>query len=676
MLDTLFNPKTIAVIGASNTPGKVGYAIVKNLIEADYSGEIFPINLEEKEIQSIKSYKSVSAVEKQIDLAVICVPAKVTPLVLGECAKKGIKNAVIITAGFSETGEQGKKLEEQLNQIILENKMNVVGPNTLGIINTEIGLNASFAATYPQRGKVAVVSQSGALCTAVLDWARQEKIGFSKFISTGNKTYLDETEYFDYLEHDPNTKAVLVYMESVKDSKGFLRQAAKLSKNKVVVLLKAGRSKEGQKAASSHTGAMSVDDKIFSIACKKSNIIRMNSIEGFLDIAKLISKINRVKGFNLAVITNAGGPGVITADSASAHHFPLPDFSAKTLATMNSINPYAANPLDLIGDAKPIDYKTALKTIQDDEGIDLIYCILTPQSMTNPERVADIIVSLNKRKPILCSFIGGTAVSHSKRYLKEHGVVEFETPERGIKALARLKEYCERKKMKKSFEQKVTPSKDIKKMLTGKNQLSLGESFKLLKSFGVLTPNTSFFATIDELHKMLEKVKFPVALKTASGLAHKTDFGLVKANIPNEKELIVEAEKMFVKSKELKISPVLALQEMIDGQELLISAITTEFGKTVTYGLGGIFVEVMKDYSQKIAPVTDSDIEEMLNEVKGTKVLLGARTKKKYNIGSLKRMLKTISTIALTYPAIKEIEMNPVIINEKGCYAVDAVITL
>lgn len=676
MLDTLFYPKTIAVIGASNTPGKVGYAIIKNLIEADYSGEIFPINLEEKEIQGIKSYKNVLELEKQIDLAVICVPAKITPVVMNECAKKSIKNVIVITAGFSETGEEGKKLEEQLNKIILENKMTVVGPNTLGIINTEIGLNASFASTYPQKGNIAVVSQSGALCTAILDWARQEKIGFSKFISTGNKTYLDETQYFDYLDKDPQTKAVLVYMESVKDSKGFLKQAAKLSKKKPVILLKAGRSKEGQKAASSHTGAMSVDDKVFSIACKKSNIIRMNSIEGFLDITKLVSKIKKLKGFNLAVVTNAGGPGVITADSAATHNFPLPAFSKKTLEIINTINPHPSNPLDLIGDAKPIDYKTALKTIQDDEGIDLIYCLLTPQSMTNPERVADIIVSLNKRKPILCSFIGGTAVSHPKRYLKEHGVIEFETPERGIKALARLKDYSIQKKIKKVFEQKIKPSKETKKILKNKKQLSLQESFNILNSFGILTPKTIFFSNNEELKKVLNEIKFPVALKTASGLAHKTDYGLVKANISDEKQLFLEAEKMFEKSIEQKIKPVLALQEMIEGQEILISAITTDFGKTVTYGLGGIFVEIMHDYSQKIAPINESDIEEMLHEVKGTKVLLGARTKKKYDIDSLKKMIKSVSLIALTYPEIQEIEMNPVIINENGCYAVDAVITL
>jgi acetyl coenzyme A synthetase (ADP forming)-like protein len=434
-LDKLFNAKSVAVIGASNTPGKVGYAVVKNLIEADFDGEIIPININDKQVQGLEAFASITKATKPIDLAIICVPAQFVPSILKECAAKNIKSAIIITAGFSETGEEGKKLEDEMRKIIEENNMSVVGPNTLGVINTQNGFNGSFSSTFPQQGKLAVVSQSGALCTAILDWARQEKVGFSKFISTGNKSFLSEASYFSYLEKDPATKAVFVYMESVKNAELFLRQAEKLAKKKPVVLIKAGRSTEGQKAASSHTGALSVDDNIFSVACKKANILRVNSIEGFFDMAKLLSKIKKLKGFRLAVVTNAGGPGVIAADSAAVHKFELPAFSKETLLAVKEINPHASNPLDLIGDAKPIDYRTALKMLQDDSQIDIIYTLLTPQSMTNPERVADIVVALNKRKPIIASFMGGTSVSNPRRYLKEQGVVEYETPERGIKAL-------------------------------------------------------------------------------------------------------------------------------------------------------------------------------------------------------------------------------------------------
>ncbi|MFA6268306.1 MAG: acetate--CoA ligase family protein [archaeon] len=673
-LEKLFNSKRVAIIGASNTPGKVGYAIVKNLIEADFAGEIVPINLNEKEIQGIVAYPSILKVTKPVDSVIICVPAQFVPAVLKECAQKNIKAAIIITAGFSEIGEEGKKLEDEMRQIIEEHKMAVVGPNTLGVINTENGFNGSFSATFPQYGHIAVVSQSGALCTAILDWARQEKVGFSKFISTGNKSFLSEASYFSYLEKDPATKSVFVYMESVKNAELFLKEAAKLAKKKPVILIKSGRSVEGQKAASSHTGAMSVDDKIFSVACKKANILRVNSIEGFFDMAKLLSKMKKINSFRLGVVTNAGGPGVIAADSAAAHNFVLPNFSPKTLAAVKEINPHASNPLDLIGDAKPIDYRTALKTIQDDPAIDIVYTLLTPQSMTNPERVADIIAALNKKKPIMASFLGGTAVSHPRRYLKEHGVVEFETPERGIKALSRLAEYTNRKKLKKSFEQKVKPNKAILKMLFGKKQLSMEESFILLKEFGIATPKTIFFSKKEEVD--FAHLNYPVALKTASGLAHKTDVGLVKANIQNKEELEGQIQLMSEKMKSMQIQPRFALQEMLSGQEVLVSAIDTEFGKAVTYGLGGIFVEIMQDFSQKIAPINDSDIEEMLSEVKGTKVLQGYRTKKKYDIDSLKKMLKAVSNIVLTYPQIKEIEFNPVFVTENGCFAVDAVITI
>lgn len=673
-LEKLFTPRTVAVIGASNTPGKVGYALVKNLIEADYSGEIIPINRHEKKIHGIIAYPSIDKADKQIDMALIAVPAQYATEVLKECAQKGVKSAVIITAGFSETGEEGKKLESEMEKIIIENKMSVVGPNTLGIINTENGLNASFSATFPQQGHLAVVSQSGALCTAILDWARQEKVGFSKFISTGNKTFLNEADYFEYLEKDPRTKSVLVYMESVKDAKRFLKSAARLAKKKPVVVIKAGRTLSGQKAATSHTGAMSVDDKIFFAACKKANIMRVGTIENFFDMAKLLAKLKKPRGYRLAVVTNAGGPGVIAADAADACKFILPQFTPKTLAAVKEINPHPSNPLDLIGDAKPIDYRTALKMLQADSNIDIVYTLLTPQSMTNPERVADIVVSLNKGKPIICSFIGGTAVAHPRRYLKEHGVAEFETPERGIESLSMLEEYSKRKSNRKIFDYRAPADKGARKMLRGKKRLSMEEAFTLLAKFQIRTPKTIFFSKKEELDGA--KINFPVALKAAGGTAHKTDFGLVKTNIRSRAELEKSAEYMLLKLADLGEKPMLAAQEMANGQEVLVSSITTEFGKAITYGLGGIFVEVMKDYSQKIAPLAESDVEEMLSEVKGTKVLEGARTKKKYDIEALKKLIKSLSRLALACPEISEIELNPVIVGEEGCYAVDAVVTL
>jgi acetate---CoA ligase (ADP-forming) len=672
-LQGLFCPKSIAIIGASNTPGKVGYAIVKNLIDADFSGEIFPINLKDKLVQGLPALKSVSKIKKQVDLAIIVIPAKFVPVTMKECAKKGIKNAVIITAGFSEVGEEGKRLEKELKEVIEKNKMNVVGPNTLGIINTENGLNASFSANFPKQGDIALVSQSGALCTAILDWARQEKIGFSKFISTGNKAFLSECAYFSYLENDPRTKAVFVYMESVKYHEKFLEAAYNLSKKKPVVLIKSGRSSAGQKAASSHTGAISGNDELFSVACKKANVMRMNSIEGFFDMAKLLARIKIISGLRVAVVTNAGGPGVIAADSASKHKLVLPEFSKKTLDTVKEINPHASNPLDLIGDAKPIDYRTALTVLQDDKNVDLVYTLLTPQSMTDPDRVADMIVDLNKRLPILCSFLGGTGVSHARRYLREHGVVEFVTPERGIKALARLEAYLLRKNNNKIFKQKTKIKTTVKKMIKKNKIIPMKKAFSILNDFGIKNCKTEFVHDEKEFEKAIKTFKFPIAMKASSGIPHKTDLGLVKWDIENEEE----AKKHFIKmqailSKKKKVKEI-AIQEMVEGQEVLVSSITGEFGKVITYGLGGIFVEVMKDVSQKIAPINDSDIEEMFEEVKGTAVLKGARTKKKYDIKSLKKLIKSLNDLALSYPELQEIEMNPVIVNETGAYAIDAI---
>jgi len=675
MLTKLFYPNSVAVIGASNTPGKVGYAIVKNLIDASFRGDIFPVNLKEKEIQGIVAYTSVLKIKKKVDLAVIVVPAKFVPQILENCAKKKIKNAIIITAGFSETGEEGKKLQEELEIIVKKNKMNVVGPNTLGIINSENGLNASFSTTFPREGQIALVSQSGAICTAILDWARQEKVGFSKFISTGNKAFMEEDDYFEYLSTDPKTKAVLVYMESVKNHSKFMSAAHKLARKKPVVLIKTGRSAAGQKAASSHTGALSVDDNIFSIACKKVNIMRMNSIEGFFDMAKLLSKIDNLKGTRLAVVTNAGGPGVIVADSAANHNFTLPTFTKKTLDVVSQINPHASNPLDLIGDAKPLDYRSALSILQEDNNVDLVYTLLTPQSMTDPDRVAEIIVELNKNLPILCSFLGGTGVEHARRYLREHGVVEFITPERGIKALSILKKYIERKKVKKFFEHTIKPNLETQKKLDSLKAIEMKDAFEVLKEFGIKTCKTEFVTNDNEFENSIKKLKFPVALKASSGIAHKTELGLVKANIKNIEEAKSEFNKMQKILEKLNKPKEIAIQEMVVGQEVIVSSITNEFGKIITYGLGGIFVEVMKDFSQKIAPLSNSDIEEMFAEVKGTSVLKGARTKKKYNLKELTKVIKATALMAQTYPSLKEIEMNPIIVNETGAYAVDAIMT-
>ncbi|MDD3083551.1 MAG: acetate--CoA ligase family protein [Candidatus ainarchaeum sp.] len=674
MLEKMFNPSSIAVVGASNTPGKVGYSIIQNLIEADFSGDIFPINLKEKKVQGIKAYSSILDIKKNIDLVVLVIPSNFVLQIIKECAKKGVKNVVIITAGFSETGEKGKLLENEVRKIVEENKMMVVGPNTLGIINTENGLNASFSANFPRQGDIALVSQSGALCTAILDWARQEKIGFSKFISTGNKSFLDEKEYFSYLENDFRTKSVFVYMESVKNSKAFLKAAYSLAKKKPVILIKSGRSEKGQKAASSHTGAISGDDNLFSIACKKANILRMNSIEGFFDMAKLLSRIKSLNGFRVAVVTNAGGPGVIVADSASKHNFPLPEFSNKTLNVVKKINPHASNPLDLIGDAKPIDYRNALTILQNDPNVDLVYTLLTPQSMTDPNRVADIIVDLNKRLPILCSFLGGTAVSHARSYLREHGVVEFSTPERGIKALSRLQDYIVNKKKIKLFEQKTIQKKNIKNLFKS-NKVSMRNAFSILKEFNIKTCKTEFVSNEKDFNKKIKDFVFPIAMKASSGIPHKTDLGLVKWNIVNEyeaKKIFFEMQKILLKMKKPNQ---IALQEMVFGQEVMVSSITIEFGKIITFGLGGIFVEIMNDVSQKIAPINDIDVDEMFEEIKGAKILMGARTNKKYSIKELKNMIKAISKLAVTYPELKEIELNPVIVNEKGVFAVDAIIT-
>lgn len=673
-LDGLFNPKSVAVVGASNKEGKVGHSIVMNLKNAGFEGKIIPINSNEQTIQGLKAYKSLLDYKEKIDLVIIAVPSKSVPLVLKQSVVKKIENAVIITAGFSETGKEGKELEEQLKLIAKRGKMNIVGPNTLGIINTKNGLNASFASSTPTKGRLAIVSQSGALCTAILDWAKEERIGFSKFISTGNKTFLDESEYFEYLLNDNETKAVLVYMESVKDPKNFLINATKLAKRKPVVLIKAGNTDLGKRAASSHTGAMSVDSQIFESVCEKANIIRVKSIERFFDMAEFLAKTKNPKKFRLAIITNAGGPGVISADAAEANNLILPRFSEKTLQAVKQINPNASNPIDLIGDARPIEYETALNALAKDPVVDLIYVLLTPQSMTNPEKVAEISTKIAKKKPLICSFMGGVDLLKAKAMLRRKSVADFETPERGIRVIGKLKKYYEKKKIPTKIEQNLFQSKKLSKKIIKNKRMNLTESFKLIKKFGIKTPKTFFIETKKQLNKL--KINYPVVLKISSGLAHKTNYGLIKTGIKNKEELEKAFVEMTQKARQARIKQEFAVQEMVFGQEVIISAIKTPFGKLITYGLGGIFVEVLKDYSQKIAPLSEYELDEMLREVRGTRILLGERTKTKYDVISLKKAIKAISNLALLYEEINEIEINPLIVTENGSYAADSIITI
>ena len=691
MLDALFNPRSIAVIGASQDPKKVGHAVLYNLLRHHFGGRLCPINPSGGEILGLKAYPAVSAIgdSDNTDLAVIAVPARIVPGSLRECAAAGIKAAVILSAGFKEAGKEGNRLEEEIRTISKEQAIRLLGPNCLGLINTANSMNSTFAADMLPRGSIAFFSQSGAMGIAIMDWAIGNEIGFSKFISLGNKADLSEIDFIEYFMNDPDTDLILGYLEDVVDGKRFMEVAKKATKVKPVILLKSGGTEAGARAASSHTGALAGSDIAFDAAFRQTGIMRAQGVQDLFDTALAFAEGKIPAGNGLLVITNAGGPGIIAADTAERLGIKLPFMTRESIASMAlNLPPNATvfNPVDVIGDATAERFATVLEQAARDPNVNGILVILTPQAMTDTENTADVIIATSRTtdKPIIASFMGEARVRTAVKKLKDAKIPNFSYPELAVKAFKRLSDHrawrdSEQQRpaclevSKAAVQQKIDGA-----MATNTFQLGEDDASAILAHYGFRFPRNVLARTSKEAAALFSSIGAPAVMKVASpDILHKTDIGGVKLHITSSKE----AEDAFIEitSNARRLMPhafiqgVMLYEMIIGGKEVILGATHDRtFGHMLMFGLGGVYVEVLKDVAFRIAPVSRRDARAMVNEIKTAALLRGARGEKAVDMEALVESILRLSCLVADFPVIRELDINPLVVLDKGAIALDA----
>ena len=694
-LDYLFNPKSIAIIGATDKKEKVGYAIFKNIIEGGYKGKIFPVNKRLETLEGYKVYKSVLDIPEPVDLAIISIPIQYIPDLFDELGKKGVKAAVVISAGGRETGEEGRKIEEAIKEKARKYGIRFLGPNCLGFANTLIDLNANFGLDKPLKGKTAFISQSGALFTAIMDWALEEKIGFSYAISIGNMADIEFGELIEYLGEKDEVETILVYMESLFDASKFTKSVRKISLKKPVIIAKAGRSESGQKAASSHTGAIAGKDFLYSALFKRVGAVRSENVLQLFDLTEAFSKQPVPKGDRFAVVTNAGGPGVMAADEFDKWNIKPAELAKETVEKLNSILPPVwshGNPVDIIGDAPPERYKKTLEILFNAEEIDGIVCILTPQFMTKPYETAKVFyeISKDKGKPFYSVLLGGEKLKKAKEFLEEHNIPVFETPEEAVDSMYLTYTYTERKNLvqKDKFVLQTKKSENVKKIIDnalkeGNIYLPVYETKLILKEYGIPVNETYLVKTEDEAVKAAEKIGFPVVLKVNSPvILHKTDAKAVEKDIKTPEEVKKAFRKILENAKKYKkdayIEGITVEKQVESDFELIVgSSYDSIFKQYIMFGMGGTFVEFFKDVSFDFVPLSRIYAKEMIKSTKIYKLLKnGFRDKKPVDIEKIVDILLKVSNLLIDFPQIKELDINPLLAKGDKVFAVDGRIKL
>lgn len=674
MIDKLFNPDKIAVIGASRHEGKTGHEIYDNLIH-DFEGETVPVNPNAKKIHGNKCY---SETPTDTDLAVIVVPGKIVSDVLEDCAEKNVSAAIVISAGFSETGNE--ELEQEILEIANENDIALLGPNVLGLINTDNSMNASFASKMPENGKISFMSQSGAFCTAILDYAKAEHIGFKHFVSIGNKAQINEVDLLKYWR-ETDTETIIGYTEGIENGKEFMRQARKTSKEKPIVMVKSGRTQKGGEAASSHTGSIAGSYQAYNAAFKQTGIIEAESNRELLNYGRTLAYQPLPQGKNVGIVTNAGGPGVITTDEVAEHGLDLAEFRHTTKRKLEQALPEEAalhNPVDVIGDAGHERYKEAVEAVAQDENVDSVIVVLTPQANTEIKKTAKTIAQINKKldKTITACFIGEQDVQKGVKILENNKIPEFKDPVDAVKTIKQLNKYREYRETEKdypSIERNVEKAKSAIEDLTKyKNQEELFESYN------ISTPLTEVVNSPQEAVEAASRIGYPVVMKIdAENISHKTDIGGVKTQVETRKEVEKTFEELIDKAYQAQQEPKLngvQIQEQVEGTEVAIGMKRDpQFGPMIMVGLGGIYIEALKDISFRIAPVSEQEAEKMIHELQSHEIFEGTRNQEKI-LEPVKDTILKLSQLSLDNPSIQEIDINPLMVERENARIADIVI--
>lgn len=679
-----FTPKSIAVIGASTHPEKIGFAITKNILDGRFGGKIYPINLDCDNLLGLKCYPSVLSVKDKIDLAVIAVPAQVVGTVLTDCGKAGIKYAIIISAGFAEAGPEGAKRQEGIRKVAGLYGIRVLGPNCLGVIDPVHHLNASFATNMPEKRNIAVVSQSGATCTAILDWANGNGVGFSHFVSLGNKIDLNENDFLDYYATDPNTKVVIGYLESISDPENFLTVARRVTKNKPLILLKAGRSSRGGKAACSHTGALACDDDVVETAFREAGIIRADTLEDLFELATVFSDMNLPEGGKTLLLTNAGGPAVMTTDAlAKAENLSFFELEPAQKDVLSKVLPFGtnvSNPIDLLGDATSRTFEVAFKVLRGKHDADLKLVILTPQSSTDAANIAEVVAK-HSSGDVVVVLIGGPKFDEARRILAKHRITTFLYPERAVMALDKLAFYgvFSRKKPTKQTWPKVE-TKVAERVLAKGGPYDDADIAKIFMAYDIPMAGSKLTTNANEAIKAANVLGYPVVLKvTSPDILHKTEVGAVKLGIEDNDDLRKSYQEVLKNAKKhhpkAKILGVTVYRMVRSSVEVALGAKRDPaFGPVIMFGLGGIYIEILKDFQLGLAPVSIERATEMIRGIRSFEMLNGYRNGERFDMDALARAISGLSLLMIDFPQISEIDVNPVRVNadHHGILALDA----
>ncbi len=688
----MMNPKSVAVIGASSRSGSVGGAVMSNMRD-NYKGQLIPVNPKAAEIMGYKVCPSVADLPTGVDLVVMATPAGAVLPAVQELAKKNTGGIAVITAGFKEIGHDGAEVEAEIARTAQAAGIPLIGPNCLGVINTFVGMNASFATKSPRKGNIGFASQSGALCTSVLDVAEGRNIGFSSFISFGNKADVTEIDILNYLASDPNTNVIMMYLEEIIDGQLFIETARRitLQNKKPVIVIKSGVSEEGAKAASSHTGSLAGSDASYQAIFEQGGVIRVQEIRQMFDYAQAFSSQPLPKGRKVAIITNAGGPGIITTDAAVRNNLSLAKISKATVDAMLPDMPDTAslaNPIDVIGDATSQRYESAIKHTLADPGVDSAVIILTPQAMTDVAEIAKVIppVAKTSNKPVVGAFMGMIDVALGVKFLQDHEIPNYMFPEDAVEALSALSSFKERVERPSSrkyvqYDVQTKVARDcIAAALKDRDEhlMHENEANQVLAAYGFPLLKSQVVTSKAQIKEAADKIGYPLVMKVVSPqIIHKSDAGGVKVGLQNQMEAEAAYDTIMANAKaydpKAVVEGIYMVQMAGKGVEVILGASRDpKFGPLIMFGLGGIMVEVMKDVTFRLAPMWESSAINMINGIKAHEVLHGVRGAKPSDINKVKECILRLSQMLVENPEIQELDINPMIVLPEGQGAVVA----
>lgn len=696
-LDSIFNPGVIACIGASGREGSVGFALLHNLLDGDFKGRVYPVNPKHESIQGVTAYKKIGDLPEKADLAVIATPAHTVPGVVEECGKAGVGGLLIISAGFSEAGEAGRQMLEQITATCQQYGMRLVGPNCLGFINTAAGINASFATKMAVRGNIAFISQSGALCTSILDWAQDQNVGFSHFVSIGSMVDVGFAELIDYFGVDNETSSILIYMEALKDARKFMSAARAFARTKPIIILKAGKSQEGSQATLSHTGSIAGNDAVFDAAFQRAGLIRVDTIAQLFNCAQALATQPRPQGNRLAIVTNAGGPGVLATDYLVTRDGQLAHLSEKIIHQLNEDLPSGwshGNPVDVLGDANAATYHQALAACLADENVDGVLAILTAQAVTDPAGAAREVVkaAANSHKPVLAVWMGESDVAEGRDVLEAGKIPHYRYPESAVDVFLRMCQYSRNLELlyetPEEVPQRFTPRKDsawriIRKALSaGRKHLTENEAKDLLACYAIPVGISRLATSAEEAARFAGEIGFPVAMKIVSpDVLHKTDVGGVKLNISDHAaastayQAILESVLSHVPAADVHGVLIEAMAKK--PFELLIGAKKDAvFGPVIAFGSGGVAVEILRDTQLGLPPLNMHLSRRIIEGTRIYPLLQGYRNMPGVNLEDLAFTLTKFSYLLIDFPEIREVDINPYAADHESGIALDARILL